>query len=432
MTITRAGIAGVTFGDGTTSVARSVGSVTAGQMVVAKVGYLDLAAAGDLPVAGDLTKTAGTATIDTPQLDSVEGGQIGNGPEFLYVATYSMLVTGSGTLTLTFAGAQAGSFLSLASEAYNGSWDASRVEAVAAGGFSATDNSSTADAGNMTSAGAALFIGAFAANNGVAITITPDSPWNTLAVDGTSAHVITSFVDQIVSVGTTDSPGWSWTPALDGGTYAGTAYGGVVYKEAGGGGGPTIASADDTTPASGQSVTITVTGAGASQGASTLKWGGADQTCTAWADTSITFTANPPASLKNGVSADLVLRVSSVDSSPFALTLNPPAGYSYVDLTSIAGTGLLEASPALQVGWQVEIQDPAVAYADGTWSTPVLLRSFQFRVHDGTSFGALQTQTISPNYIPSAQRMYNGTAWIKRDPMVYAGGVWGRRKVIPQ
>lgn len=204
----------------------------------------------------------------------------------------------------------------------------------------------------------------------------------------------------------------------------------VAWKP--GAAGPSIVSADDTTPSSGQSVTLAVTGAGATQGASTLAWGGVAQACTAWSDTSITFTANPPATLKNGQSANLVLTVSSIDSAGFALTLNPPAGWSYVDITSLAAEGVLETSPPLEVGWQVEIADPAVAYSDGTWSTPVLTRSFQYRVHDGTSFGALGTVTITPSYIPGVARVYDGSSWVRRGAFVYDGSEWVRRRALPQ
>lgn len=205
----------------------------------------------------------------------------------------------------------------------------------------------------------------------------------------------------------------------------------AVFSVPPGSGDPTVTSADDSAPSEGQAVTIAVTNAGASQGSSTLAWGGVTQTCTAWSATSITFTADPPATLKNGVAADLVLTVDSVDSSAFPLTLSPPAGYSFVNVTSIASTGVLEADPDLEAGWQVEFQDPAVVYADGTWSTPVLLRSFKYRIHDGTAFGALGTKTIAPSYIPGAERISSGGKWVARKPARRSGS-WVACRYTPQ
>lgn len=229
MTITRAGLAGGTPADNTTNVARSVGSVSVGQMVVFGVAVLNVSGADDNFAAGDLTKTAGTATIDTPQLDAQFGGQIGGGPEWLRVGIYSCLVTGAGTLTLTHAGAPSGSYLWAGSEAYNGSWDSSRFED-SAGGFDATNNAASASTGNMDSAGGALFVAILSANNGSGLTFTPDAAWNALAAETSAAHIMGSLIDRIVTGATTDAGDWTFT-ALDNNGYAGTAFGGVVYKE---------------------------------------------------------------------------------------------------------------------------------------------------------------------------------------------------------
>lgn len=158
--------------------------------------------------------------------------------------------------------------------------------------------------------------------------------------------------------------------------------------------GPTVASSTDDTPSPGQSVTYTVTGAGASQGGSTITLGGVVQTVTAWSDTSITVT------IVQGVAKygaqNVVVTVASVPSNNYAVTLTPPAGRSYIDITSIAGAGVLETTPSLAAGDQVEYEDPAIVYADGTWSAPAWMPNFQFRAWDsgGGGWGSAGLQIL--------------------------------------
>lgn len=232
MTITAASLAGGASGNNTTSVSRSMGSVTAGQLVV--VWGMKYSPSADAFAAGDCTQSAGTATIGAVSLDRSDGGD-DNPPgaaNFMYSGVWSCIVTGSGTLTMQVGGAVAGSYLLIGAEAFNGSWDASRVEAVN-GATVTTNDQLTPGTGNGTSAGAALFAAALQANTSDASTITPDAAFTTAYENETGTDDNGSAIYRIVGSGTTDAGDWTLSTA---GTVNGTAQSLVVYKEAAGGG----------------------------------------------------------------------------------------------------------------------------------------------------------------------------------------------------
>lgn len=220
MTITAAGLAGGAPGNNTTSVSHSVGSVTAGQLVV--ICGMKYSPSADPFVAADCTKSAGTATLGTISLDKTNGGADGVGA-FGYTGIWSAIVTGSGTLTMQVGGAVAGSYLLIAAEAFNGNWDGTRVEATAG---TDQDTTSPVSTGNATSAGAALFVGAMQNNAAAASTITHDAAFSLIYENETSTDDNGSAIYRIVSTGTTDSGDWTST-ALNAGMASL-----VVYKEA--------------------------------------------------------------------------------------------------------------------------------------------------------------------------------------------------------
>lgn len=227
MTITSAGLAGGNNANSATSVERSLGSVTAGQLVV--VVGMRFSTTADTPVAGDVTQSAGTATIGTVSLDRTNGGETA-GSVYAEVGIWSAIVTGSGSLTMQFAGAPASSYLLIGAEAFNGSWDSSRVEAVN-GQLLTTDSTSSSTTGDATSAGAALFVAGLQMNTNSATTITPDGAFTTIYENETGTDDNGSAIYRIVSTGTTDAG--DWTHGTD---HTGTAASVVVYKEAAGGG----------------------------------------------------------------------------------------------------------------------------------------------------------------------------------------------------
>lgn len=224
MTITAAGLAGGTAGNNTTSASYNLGSVTAGQLIV--VWGMKYSPSVDAFVVGDCTKSAGTATIDTPTLDRTNGGDDGGaGTDAAHTAIWSCLVTGSGTLTMQVGGAVAGSFILVAAEAFNGSWDASRVEAVN-GQLITTDTTSSTTTGNATSAGAGLFCAGLQLNTTAATTITPDAAFTTAYENESGTDDNGSAIYRIVSTGTTDAGDWT-----HGTTHIGAACVLAVYKE---------------------------------------------------------------------------------------------------------------------------------------------------------------------------------------------------------
>src|SRR5688572_25975197 len=97
---------GGNFANNTTAVTRSIGTVTAGSLIV--VGGKKFSPSTDAFVAGDCTKSAGTATIDTVTLDRGHNLDMAGGSGWGSAALWSAIVTGSGTLTMQVGGALAG------------------------------------------------------------------------------------------------------------------------------------------------------------------------------------------------------------------------------------------------------------------------------------------------------------------------------------
>ena len=147
--------------------------------------------------------------------------------------------------------------------------------------------------------------------------------------------------------------------------------------------------------------TITGTAFGASQtGSAALGIGGTGQTETAWADTSITYTADRGVNL-NGVAVNAVVTDSAgVSGDPYALTgFQPPAGYEYVTLTSVNSTAdyRITAIADLAIGNQLEWDNALVTInADGTYVADPSVTQFYVRVGvTGDGWGALALQTIN-------------------------------------
>ena len=146
--------------------------------------------------------------------------------------------------------------------------------------------------------------------------------------------------------------------------------------------------------------TITGTAFGASQtGSAALGIGGTGQTETAWADTSITYTADRGVNL-NGVAVNAVVTDSAgVSGDPYALTgFQPPAGYEYVTLTSVNSTAdyRITAVADLAIGNQLEWDNALVTInADGTYVADPSVTQFYVRVGvTGDGWGALALQTV--------------------------------------
>lgn len=216
---------GGTFVDGGTSVARAFpNNLTAGRMIVMVCAVWDNGGTFGPFVAGNCTKTAGTATIGAVELAVEEIRNTGTTFD-ISIGIWTALVTGSGSCTMTVGTFPAGSFgwLALMEVSSDVGWDASRLEASSTG----VGNSTTPDSGNASSADEAVFVGAFVGNWPTNSTITPDGAFTTCfeSEDGTT-HQPGSAIYRVVTSDTTDSASWTnaasdhWAAAL------------AVFKEA--------------------------------------------------------------------------------------------------------------------------------------------------------------------------------------------------------
>jgi hypothetical protein len=124
----------------------------------------------------------------------------------------------------------------------------------------------------------------------------------------------------------------------------------------------TITAVDDSTPAIGQSVVITATGQGATQGTRDVRIGGTVQTVTAWNATSITVTIVRPAlaKLRSAVNVE-IFNSGALDSNSFAITgVEPASGWDAVDIVSPASDYFKRVStrPDIAAGDQLGRRHP--------------------------------------------------------------------------
>lgn len=185
--------------DSATSVALAYGSnVTAGNRLIVIVSRFTVATT-DPFVAGDLTKTAGTATIGTVALDAEDTNST-DASNQVNVGIFSVAVTGTGSLTLGVAG-NTGNYWWINVTEWSGLADAAAEDSAVA-----TGTSTAASSGDATTAGAGLFIAAVASNAPEAVTLTKDAAFTDLheEEDG-SAHAVGASAYRIVASGTTDA-----------------------------------------------------------------------------------------------------------------------------------------------------------------------------------------------------------------------------------
>jgi hypothetical protein len=212
-----------------TSITSAYGSnVTAGSLIV----LVGLKAVGgsvdDAFVSGDVTKSAGTATIGTINFATSAHGDTGGG-NYASSGIWWAIVTGTGSMTWQL-DSTAASALTIARHEFTGSWDASSLEDE----VSVADPTNTASlaTGNGVSAGAALFVAGAVSIHGGDVTITQDAAFTTIYENETVASgVIGNSCYQTVGSGTTDEG--AWTTGASGFGYAASL---AVFKEAAAGG----------------------------------------------------------------------------------------------------------------------------------------------------------------------------------------------------
>lgn len=189
-------------------------NVTAGNKVVVMV-FRYAQTTDDPFAAGDLTKSAGTATIGSPAL--VIGSNFSPGTDFINVGIWAVDVTGSGSLTVSVAG-NAGDYWGIACIEINSSsgWDGSYIEATAVENDE-FDSSQPVSTGNMNSAGKAIFLGVTAPGGNYSTEgVTEDAAFTLVYEEENNiAHQAGSTIYRIVAVGTTDACEWTWGSATE-------------------------------------------------------------------------------------------------------------------------------------------------------------------------------------------------------------------------
>lgn len=213
----------------TTSVSEAFNNdVTAGNNLYV-VGF-KYSPSNDALAEGDLTKTAGTATLGTITLDVSVNFAYNADANHIAIGIWRIPVTGSGSLTLQLGGAVAGSYLGIAVDEFEGDWDSSSLEDTSSN-TDAASNTTPGTTGNVTSAGAALFIAGITIGTGTTVTITPDGAFTeTFEEEAGATNQPGSMIWKIVGSGNTDQGEWTLSGS---GTWSeGWAGVAAVYKEA--------------------------------------------------------------------------------------------------------------------------------------------------------------------------------------------------------
>lgn len=216
---------------GSTSASVTSLSVTAGQLITVVGVVYDTSTF--TPAAGDVAYDAGSATIGTPTLDKYAVIDTGDAPYFIGLGIWSVLVTGSGSLSIRLTPSGASAACANHLSVWDGNWDSTRVESAPAFVSSATNDQTAHSSASASSAGAGLFLAGLALLQTGNKAITQDASFTLLTEyeDGTTVACGGASY-RIVSSATTDTSDYT--------SAAGTSYGWVsglvVYKEVGGGG----------------------------------------------------------------------------------------------------------------------------------------------------------------------------------------------------
>ena len=217
-------------GSGVSPTATFSSNVTSGNLLVIVASAYR---AGTPPHAfslGDLTKSSGTATLGTAQLDIQHARSTGSNEG--RVAIWSIPVTGTGSLTLSLA-VNTGDYANLAAAEFSGA-DTTSGRLDTSLGNDGPGTGTGCVIGDMTSAGAGVFVGGFAAYTSTTSSWTPDGAFTTIYNVGDVAYNASAAIYRIVSSATTDSADVSISPGYDAPGWAGAS---IIYKAGSGGGG---------------------------------------------------------------------------------------------------------------------------------------------------------------------------------------------------
>ena len=359
-------------GSGTSPTATFSSDVTSGNLLVVVASAYR---AGTPPHAfslGDLTKSSGTATLGTAQLDIQHARSTGSNEG--RVAIWSIPVTGTGSLTLSLA-VNTGDYANIAAEEFSGADTSSgRLDTSLSNDGPGTGTEMLI--GDMTSAGAGVFVGGFAAYTSTTTTWTPNGAFTTIYNVGDVAYNASAAIYQIVSGATTDSCDAQISPNFDAPGWAGAS---VVYKAASGGSDLSLSLDAGAITVAGQSITaainaaltngtVTVAGqsltfaASAVLSAGAITLAGQDLTLSASAGLSLTLDAGAITVAGQGLSYSLSvpLAAGSITVAGQALTLSAGGNLSMaLDAGQVTMAG---QDVAFAMSGQPEAEQPSGGY----------------------------------------------------------------------
>lgn len=161
-------------------------------------------------------------------------------------------------------------------------------------------------------------------------------------------------------------------------------------------GGPVIVSTSDDTPTDGSSLTLTVTGAGASQGTGLVWLNGEELAVTSWSDTSIVVTVALGIN-KYGVNAPLqILNGDDEVSNEYNVQVQPASGTIYTNAVApLADADVrLVGDSDIANGDQVRVFDAEggsislfTLNSDMTYDFDVSITKVWYQINDGTGWG---------------------------------------------
>jgi hypothetical protein len=231
MIVPRPGQKGGATANSTTLVARAFGSSVEKNSLILIMGAKQTPSS-DAFVVGDCTKSAGTATIDTPVLDSsIQLAETSGTPQWFSAGVWSCLVTAAGSLTMQVGGSVAGSFLTIGTDELLGRWGAARL----AGSNSSstdTDNTASANTGNATAAREALYAACLSVASGTdPYTMTPESlEWSVVYEQRAAAtNLPSSHINMVTVTGAVRRGFWTITNTNTGWAAAVAAYQEVLF-----------------------------------------------------------------------------------------------------------------------------------------------------------------------------------------------------------
>ena len=381
-------------GSGVSPTATFSSNVTSGNLLVI---VANAYRAGTPPHAfslGDLTKSSGTATLGTAQLDIQHARANGTSSEER-TAIWSIPVTGTGSLTLSLA-VNAGDYANIAAAEFSGAdTSSSRLDTSLSNDAAGPGIGALLQIGNMTSAGAGVFVGGITAYTSVTTTWTPDGAFSTIWNEGNVAYNGSAAIYQIVASATTDSVDATLS-AFDTPGWTGAA---VIYKAGSGGGGTSYdVTISESVTASDALATALTAAASVTEGVTvTDLWANVGQLVAALSEAAVAADAlTSIATLGAAVSEPVTASDSPSGGSFFADAVTEPA------TASDAKTGSLVALNTLA---------EAITAADAPSSTATLNNALSETITPSDSYAADLSTPPTPGSGSSRWfRMHKGRA----------------------